>query len=254
MYNALFGFLIGVFVSLIGGGGASLYLGVLSGQLSTATAVSTSLFVALPALFFGTLSQMHIHNVQFKTGNRLILAALPSILVGTFLSRYIPETIYAILIGMLLIIMGAIVLRKNVLALGHHSVSNDSPEPQESKHGPWSAYGLGALSGLMVGLGGLSGGATTMAGLSIMGLSTFEAAGTSTYVLCAMSLVGFISHALTASIAWSAGATLMLGAIIGSVLTPLILSRINLKKIDSRFGIFLGILIIYFGVKMFVTL
>ncbi|WP_252898940.1 hypothetical protein [Secundilactobacillus odoratitofui] len=52
MYNILLGLLIGIFVSLIGGGGASLYLGVLSGQLATSTAVSTSLFVALPALFF----------------------------------------------------------------------------------------------------------------------------------------------------------------------------------------------------------
>lgn len=81
MENILFGLLIGIFVSLIGGGGASLYLGVLSGQLSTATAVSTSLFVALPALFFGTLTQIHIHNVHFKIENQLIIAAVPSIII-----------------------------------------------------------------------------------------------------------------------------------------------------------------------------
>jgi uncharacterized membrane protein YfcA len=68
-----YGFMIGVFVSLIGGGGASLYLGVLTSQLGLATAVAvpTSLFVALPALFLGFLTQVRIHNVNFKWWARL---------------------------------------------------------------------------------------------------------------------------------------------------------------------------------------
>lgn len=245
MINIILGLLIGIFVSLIGGGGASLYLGVLSGQLPTGVAVSTSLFVALPALFFGTLTQIHIRNVHFKIGNQLIIAAIPSIIVGTFFGQYIPEKGYTIVIGVLLTVMGIIVLRKNLI-----------PKRQPSKlvhQRPGLAYSLGILSGLMVGLGGLSGGATTVAGLSMMGLTTFEAAGTTTYVLCAMALVGFISHLLTSSIAWSAGITLMIGAIAGSIITPLVLTRINLRKLDQPLGIFLGIVIVYFGVKMLLT-
>lgn len=244
MYNIFLGLLIGVFVSLIGGGGASLYLGVLSGQLPTDTAVSTSLFVALPALFFGTLTQFHIHNVHTKIGNQLIMSALPSIIIGTVIGKYIPEKVYGMMIGMLLIVMGLIVLRKN---LRRHQQSAG-----EAHHKPLMAYLLGALSGLMVGLGGLSGGATTVAGLSMMGLSAFEAAGTTTYVLCAMSLVGFITHLLTGTIAWSAGLTLMVGAIVGSVLTPLVLTRLDLQKLDRPLGIFLGLVIVYFGMKMLI--
>lgn len=245
MVNVLLGLLIGIFVSLVGGGGASLYLGVLSSQLPTGTAVSTSLIVALPALFFGTLVQMRLHNVHFKMGNQLIIAAIPSILIGTVLSRFIPAKLYTIVIGLLLTVMGIIVLRKN---LRHANSTGQAP-----KERPLVAYALGALSGLMVGMGGLSGGATTVAGLSMMGLTTFEAAGTTTYVLCAMSLVGFLSHLLTSTIAWSAGITLMIGAIIGSVLTPIVLSRLDLRKLDHPLGIFLGVVIVYFGVKMLVT-
>lgn len=230
---------------MIGGGGASLYLGVLSGQLATSTAVSTSLFVALPALFFGTLTQIHIHNVHFKVGNQLIFAAIPSIIVGTFMGKYIPEVVYTIIIGLLLTVMGGIVLRKN---LWRHTGVSKTPH-----HRPIFAYSLGALSGLMVGLGGLSGGATTVAGLSMMGLTTFEAAGTTTYVLCAMALVGFMSHLMTSTIAWTAGITLMIGAIIGSILTPLVLTKIDIRKLDRPLGIFLGLVIVYFGVKMLVT-
>lgn len=245
MINIVLGLLIGIFVSLIGGGGASLYLGVLSGQLPTSSAVSTSLFVALPALFFGTLAQIHIHNVHFKMGNQLIIAAIPSIIVGTFLSKYIPAKIYTIVIGLLLTVMGIIVLRKNL---------RRRPQVAKTKtQRPLVAYALGILSGLMVGLGGLSGGATTVAGLSMMGLTTFEAAGTTTYVLCAMSLVGFISHLLTSTIAWTAGITLMIGAIIGSIVTPLVLTRLDLRKLDRPLGLLLGVVVVYFGIKMLVT-
>ncbi|KRL43930.1 sulfite exporter TauE/SafE family protein [Lacticaseibacillus manihotivorans] len=160
------------------------------------------------------------------------------------MSRYIPEKSYTIVIGLLLTVMGLIVLRKN---LRHQQT------PSRPHRSSLIAYLLGILSGLMVGLGGLSGGATTVAGLSMMGLTTFEAAGTTTYVLCAMSFVGFISHLLTSSIAWSAGLTLMIGAIIGSISTPLVLTRIDFKKLDRPLGIFLGIVVIFFGVKMLIT-
>lgn len=96
MLSIGYGFMIGVFVSLIGGGGASLYLGVLTSQLGLATAVAvpTSLFVALPALFLGFLTQVRIHNVNFKLGNQLLLTAIPGILAGALLAKYITATLY----------------------------------------------------------------------------------------------------------------------------------------------------------------
>lgn len=243
MANAIIGFLIGVFVSLIGGGGASLYLGVLSAQLPAQTAVTTSLFVALPALFCGTLSQVHIHNVRFRLGNQMILAALPAIFAGTWLSRYIPEKLYSILIGILLIVMGLMVLVKN---LRKKSEKRKAKKPVRSEY----AWLLGLLSGLMVGFGGLSGGATTTAGLAMLGLSTFEAAGTATYVICAMSALGLASHLLTSSVSVHAGLSLMAGAVLGSVITPLFLSRLDMKKLNRPLGIFLGAVVVLFGLKM----
>lgn len=97
----LSGLLIGIFVSLIGGGGAALYLGVLTSQvgLATAVAVPTSLIVALPALFFGFLTQLKIKNVNFKIGNQMIIAAVPGIIVGTFSAQFIPQQLYNWIVG-----------------------------------------------------------------------------------------------------------------------------------------------------------
>lgn len=244
MITIIYGFFIGIFVTLIGGGGASLYLGVLVNQLRipTQTAVATSLLIALPALFLGFLSQLRVHNVQFKVGNQMFVAALPGILIGTLLSGYIPQNIYNWIVGSILAIMGGIVLWK-------YFRTNKKTTKSVGRTPMAIAFGL--LSGLMVGIGGLSGGATTAAGLSILGLSTIEAAGTSTYILCLMSAVGFLSHLLNSPIAWTSGIGLMIGAAIGAGLTPLVLNRINQSSVNKFLTPFLGIIIIYFGVRMF---
>ncbi|WP_143462982.1 sulfite exporter TauE/SafE family protein [Levilactobacillus enshiensis] len=243
MISIIYGLLIGAFVSLIGGGGASLYLGVLTSQLNvpTAIAVPTSLFVALPALFFGFLTQARIRNVQFRLGNYLILAALPGIVGGTVVARFISTRVYDWTVGVVLVVMGGVVLLKYW-----------RPTSKSASKRPGWAIVFGLLSGLMVGIGGLSGGATTAAGLSILGLSAIEAAGTATYVLFWMSLVGFISHLLTSPIDWQVGLGLMGGAVVGAIITPLILQRLNYVKVNRLLTPLLGMIIIYFGVKLLV--
>ena len=241
--TAVYGVLIGIFVTLIGGGGASLYLGVLVSQIGIPvhTAVPTSLFIALPALLFGFLSQVRVGYVRFALGNRLLLAAIPSIIVGTLVSGWIPQDIYDLIVGGILIVMGGIMLWKY---LRPRQVS------QDKQRNPWLAAMFGVLSGLMVGIGGLSGGATTAAGLAILGLSTLEAAGTSTYVLLVMSAVGFVSHLFNSEIAWMSGIGLMIGAVIGSAVTPLLISRLDPKRANAVLTPLLALVIIYFGIKM----
>ncbi|BDZ29740.1 sulfite exporter TauE/SafE family protein [Lactiplantibacillus sp. WILCCON 0030] len=240
-----YGLMIGIFVSLIGGGGAALYLGVLTSQLGLATAVAvpTSLLVALPALFFGFLTQMRIKNVDFHVGNQMILAAIPGILVGTISAQFIPQKLYNWIVGTIFIVMGGMVLLKAI---------RRQKKSRESAQQIWIARGFGLLSGLMVGIGGLSGGATTAAGLTILGLTAVEAAGTATYVLTTMSAISLVGHLFTSTFAWQAGWLLMIGAIIGAIIMPLVIRRLDLAKVNRVLTPFLGLLIIYFGIKMFI--
>ncbi|MCF6160317.1 MAG: sulfite exporter TauE/SafE family protein [Furfurilactobacillus sp.] len=240
-----YGLVIGIFVSLIGGGGAALYLGVLTSQLglSSAVAVPTSLLVALPALFFGFLTQLRVKNVNFHVGNQMIVAAIPGILIGTYSAQFIPKTLYNWIVGTIFIVMGAMVLFKSIHQT--HNTHTDSTQV-------WLARFFGLLSGLMVGIGGLSGGATTAAGLTLLGLTAVESAGTATYVLMTMSSISLIGHLFTSTFAWQAGWLLMLGAIVGAVITPVIIQHLDLRRVNRVLTPFLGLLIIYFGVKMFI--
>ncbi|GAO99544.1 sulfite exporter TauE/SafE family protein [Fructobacillus ficulneus] len=245
MLSIFYGFLIGCFVTLIGGGGATFYLGVLTSTLglSTAVAVPTSLFIAVPALFSGLVTQWRLKNVEVKTGNRLILAAIPGILIGTVVAKYIPSAVYNIAVGCILIGMGTIVVIKNFRNRGKTPQRN-----QDSKIAPV----FGFISGLMVGFGGLSGGSATVAGLSIMGIPAVKAAGTTTYVLWILAVVGLATHLVAGSVInWSAGLFLMVGGIIGSVLTPLVLHLFDPKKINKFLSPVIGFVIMYFGIRLF---
>lgn len=244
LFTFISGLLIGIFVSLIGGGGAALYLGVLTSQvgLPTAIAVPTSLIVALPALFFGFLTQVRVHNVKFHVGNVMIIAAIPGIIIGTISAKFIPQNLYNWIVGTIFLIMGGMVLFKYF---------RHSTQESHSNQKNWIASLFGLLSGLMVGIGGLSGGATTAAGLAILGLTAVEAAGTATYVLTCMSAISLIGHLFTSTFDWQSGVVIMLGAILGSVITPLVIRRLDLVKVNRVLTPVLGLLIIYFGIKMF---
>lgn len=245
MILIFYGILIGIFITLIGGGGASLYLGVLVSQfkMPLEIAVPTSLFVALPPLIIAFFAQNRSKNVNFYLGNRMIISSIPGIIIGTFISKYIDTNLYNIIVGSIFIIMGLLVLIK-------FSRKKDNTSNVFQKNSGKVAFLLGFLSGLMVGIGGLSGGATTVAGLSILGLSAIESAGTTTFVLCIMSIFGLITHLFTGRIDWLSGVGLMLGAMIGSGTTPFILNKLDSTKVNKYLTPLLAFVIIYFGLQM----
>nr|WP_325065008.1 hypothetical protein [Levilactobacillus suantsaii] len=78
-----------------------------------------------------------------------------------------------------------------------------------------------------------------------------QAAGTSTYVISVMALVGVISHLFTGSIAWSAGLTLMVGSVIGAVGTPIVLRKFKLVHLNQWLTPIIGLVIVYFGINIF---
>ncbi|MCV3755462.1 sulfite exporter TauE/SafE family protein [Limosilactobacillus fermentum] len=85
-----------------------MYLGVLTGLcgLSAAHAVDTSLLTAIPTLCFGALSFYRHGNVNVKLARQFLYFALPTVIVASLLARYIPEKIYAPLIGLVLVVLG----------------------------------------------------------------------------------------------------------------------------------------------------
>lgn len=241
----LIGIAVGIFIISLGGGGGAIYLGVLTAffNLAPASAAATSIITALPALVIGSWAYYRKGLINFHLGNRMMIAAIPSILVGFFISPFLPEKIYKIIIGLILVALGIQIIYK----LYHNAPS------KESKISPKTAsIGYGIVGGLMVGIAGLSGGGPITAGLLILGAPMATASATSAYVLVGMSTVGALLHLTSGSgaIDWGAAAGLIIGSLFGALMAPPVILWLT-KKPHRAFYVklFLGLFIIVMGIK-----
>lgn len=241
----LIGLLVGFIVIAMGGGGAAIYLGILTSGfgLSAVSAAATSLFTAIPALIVGAFSQYRSGNINFKVGNRMLISALPATIVGSLTSHYIPANIYTWIVALILMLLGIQVLWQT------RSSKND--ETQDASSSTSKAVFFGILSGLMVGIAGLSGGGPIVAGLLLMGLDMIQAAATSAYVLVFNTLVGLLFHMSAGNINWNFGIYLMIGSVIGAAFTPFLLRKMgNPTRTNSILRPLMGIVLVFMGVKM----
>ncbi|EEX26287.1 hypothetical protein HMPREF0513_00025 [Limosilactobacillus fermentum 28-3-CHN] len=234
------GFLIGFFVISTGGGGAALYLGVLTGLcgLSAAHAVDTSLLTAIPALCFGALSFYRHGNVNVKLARQFLYFALPTVIVASLLARYIPEKIYAPLIGLVLVVLGVQMYFRKVRQTEDIHVDRVK-----------AAY-YAILSGLMIGTGGLSGGGVIMAGLLVMGEDMLGTVATSSFILVWTSLIGAVMHMTSGGVSYFYALLLIIGSVTGALIAPRVLSRVNRATFDRICKPVISLIVILMGLQM----
>lgn len=234
------GFLIGFFVISTGGGGTALYLGVLTGLcgLSAAHAVDTSLLTAIPALCFGALSFYRHGNVNVKLARQFLYFALPTVIVASLLARYIPEKIYAPLIGLALVVLGVQMYFRKVRQTEDIHVDRVK-----------AAY-YAILSGLMIGIGGLSGGGVIMAGLLAMGEDMLGTVATSSFILVWTSLIGAVMHMTGGGVSYFYALLLIIGSVTGALIAPRVLSRVNRATFDRICKPVISLIVILMGLQM----
>lgn len=242
----IIGLLIGTIVILFGGGGAAIYLGILTGVfgLPAAAAASTSLVTVLPSLLMGSWRYHRQGQLNVKIGNRILLAALPAVIIGSLCSGLIPNYLFKWLIGLILVILGISML---IQAL-HHPKTKNHGAPSHSYAG-LKATLYGVLGGLMVGVAGMSGGAVILAGLFLLGLNGFNATATSTYVLTFMSAVGALFHIAGGQVDWGVGLPLMIGAFFGAIIAPFLSARLAKTNLASSLKPIIGVFLIVLGIK-----
>lgn len=237
------GLAVGIFVISLGGGGGAIYLGVLTAifQLSPSAAAATSIVTSLPALIMGSWSYYRRGLINFRLGNRMIIAAIPSIFVGFFISPFLPEKVYKVVIGLILAFLGIQLIYK-VYRTGGEKHSRISPKTASV------LYGI--MGGLMVGIAGLSGGGPITTGLLLLGASMASASATSSYVLVGMSIVGALLHISGGNIDWRAAGGLIAGSLVGAFLAPPVVLWMTAKPNRARIvKLFMGVFIIVMGIR-----
>lgn len=232
---------MGVFVISLGGVGGAIYLGVLTAlfNLPPATAAATSIVTALPALLVGAWSYYRRGMIEFRLGNRMLVAAIPSIFIGFWISPWLPEKLYKLVIGLILAALGIRIIYKTY----HRSAK----QPTSSK---WGSIAYGVIGGLMVGVAGLSGGGPITAGLLLLGVGMANASATSAYVLVGMSIVGALLHLSGGAVDWQAAGGLIVGSLVGALLAPPVILWLTRKPQRALvIKLILGAMLIVMGIK-----
>lgn len=247
------GFLIAVLIISIGGGGGAFYVGVLTAffNISPAVAATTSLATIIPTTAAGTISHWRAGNVNPRYGLTMLIGGVIGSVAGSFCSSLLPQSFYNKLTAAILILLGMQMAISYLRKRSAGKKGNEAEVKGIRKRDIVIAIGYGLLGGAMSGLVGLSGGGPVVAGLAVMGCGALETVGTSVLVLLGISLTGFGMHLSLGNVDWKLVGLLVIGTVSGAILGPILLKRIDKKKLERVLQPILLLMTVAMGVVLF---
>lgn len=249
----LIGFLIGLFGTMLGGGGGFFFLPVLTLIVGVPmhTAVATSLAATLPIGIVGSLGHYKNGNIHIKTGILFCVAGALGALLGARLTNYISGEQLRLLFGIY-----SVLIAVNMFFNGFRSrrVNNkgkglDKINPVQIGKG--SFFGLTA--GLIAGTFGTSGTAPVIAGLFSMRLPLKLVVGTSLLVVLVNTIFATGAHFILGSIDLTLIIFLTSGSVIGAFLGARMFSKIKIGESENKVKYLYAIVVAVIGILMIVS-
>jgi len=253
----LFGLLIGLLVSMFGGGGGGLFVPVLIliFGITPQVAIATSLAAVLPTSLVSSFSHFRQGNVDIRTGLILGIGGIIGTLIGATIANMIPPRDLQLILGIFTLIMIIPMLRSLIQRNQKLKEENEDKDEKLTLTGPRKVIAsfFGVISGLMAGVFGMSGTAPIIAGLYSLGLPAAMVVGTSVFVLIFNSLAGIGGFYLLGRLDLTLIILLGGGAAVGAFIGPLLLKKINPKTFEKIYGpVILGMMVI-FGFGLILT-
>ena len=256
IFLPLFGFLIGLLVSTLGGGGGRLFVPILTlvFGIPTQIAIATSLASVLPTTLMGAFSHYRQGNVEIRTGLILGIGGIVGTLLGAYFANMIPSILLRKILGIFTLIMLIPMLLSVRKRREDTNESNgDNENNNENKINSNRLTGtkriiasfFGVASGIMAGVFGISGTPPVIAGLYSLGLPAMLVVGTSVFVLIFNSLAGISGYYLLGRLDLTLIILLGGGSAVGAFLGPLLLKKIDPKSIEKIYApVLIGMMLI----------
>ena len=231
----LVGFLIGLLIISLGGGGGGIYVGILTAffNVPPAIAAATSLATIIPTTTIGTVSHWRAGNVNARLGLTMMGGAVVGAIVGSSCSDLLPQSLYTKSTGILLLILGMQMIKKKKKKKQKKSGQETTPSLKERNMSTLKAISYGFLGGAMSGLVGVSGTTPIVAGLTVLGCTALQTVGTSVFVLVGISVTGFLMHLRLGNVSWHLVGLLVIGTMSGAFLGPVLLKQFSKEKLEQ---------------------
>lgn len=242
------GFMVGILIISLGGGGGAVYVGILTAffNIPPAIAASTSLATTIPTTAMGTFSHWRAGNINPRFGLPMIIGGIIGSIAGSLCSGLLAQKLYNKITGVILILLAVQMCVSYIRKMKKADESAACVKVKKSNIVKGVCFGI--IGGGMSGLVGLSGGGAIVAGLSILGCGALETVGTSVMVLLGIATTGFAMHMGLGSIDWKLVGLLASGTVCGAFAGPIILKHINKKTLEKVLQPVLVIVTIIMGV------
>lgn len=245
------GLLVGLFGSMVGGGGGLIFLPVLVLFLDIPahTALITSLVATLPISLAGSAAHYRKGNIQVRVAAMFAGAGLIGAFTGAAIANEFSENGLMVGFGSYCIFIGLYILftthRLRLIPGGLEPQPVNRPKKVFLK----SSF-FGFSSGIITGAFGTSGAAPLMAGLFSMNIPVKMVIGTSLLIVASNTLFAIGGHFLVGRVDLTLVFFLTIGSIVGAIIGPSLISRVKTDNSEVRIRYIFGVGIIILGIIM----
>ena len=247
------GFIIGMFGTMLGGGGGFFFLPILTLIVGVPPhiAVATSLAATLPICVVGTLGHYRIGNVDFKAGTVFIIAGVFGAFAGAGITRLLTEKQLKVSFGVYALLIALNLVYTTWKKKKEEERENGVPNSEIRRLGKGSFFGISA--GLIAGTFGTSGTAPVLAGLFSMRLPLKIVIGTSLVVVLANTLFAVSAHFVVGRIDLTVVGFLTSGSVIGAMLGTRFISKAKVDKKENNIRYVYALVMAGIGILMMIS-
>lgn len=264
------GFLVGVVMGALGGGGAVLAVPILvyvAGQ-EPQDATSSALLIVMLAALGGIVPHARDGNVRFRAGLAFGAAGIAGSIGGSTLNTFVPPDVLLLCFAVLLVVVAVVMYQRS--AHVEPDVPGGTAEPgTDAIPGADVAPGTltvganravevlasGTAIGLLTGFFGVGGGFVIVPTLIfVLRFPVREAVGTSLLVIAINSLVALIARQAWGTIEWSVALPFAAAALLGVVAGRSVAARFPTGALMRIFAVLLFAVAAYTGIRSVLAL
>ncbi|MEN8145441.1 MAG: sulfite exporter TauE/SafE family protein [Gemmatimonadota bacterium] len=242
-----FGFLVGVSLGLLGGGGSTLAVPILVyvAGYDPKQAIAMSLAIVGTTALLGTLTHASHGRVSWRVAGFFAPLAMVGTFGGARLSVYFSGTAQLTLFAIVMLVGAGLMFR------GRLSDSLPEEDLRPSLSVAWSAAiaAQGLVVGVLTGLVGVGGGFMIVPALVLLaGLSMKDAVGTSLLIIALKSAAGFVGYLSLVEVDWIFLALFTAVAAMGILVGTRLVRHFSQSGLRRSFAVFLvvmAVLILY---------
>ena len=247
------GFVVGVPSAMIGLGGGIIIVPALIVlfQIPAQNAIAISLLAILGTTVSATIGYIRVKQVDFRLGLLYDILDVPGIVLGAYMTTFLPANILAGICGVFILFITIFLLRSKRKPESPITIPGESETREWNRtiidhrgravsyalRSPFLALSSSFVGGLITGLAGLGGGITDVSSMILLGIPTHIAVASAEFAMAITNGVGVVTHGLLNNLLLEYAIPITIGTIIGAQIGCDLSKRVKGKTIRNLLAV-----------------